>query len=253
MIAGVSVLRTRNIGDYVSSPFRYFDLGPHRQMVDLAEDPDAGVSAVIYGGGGIGLRLLRHPGWRQRAPVSIAWGVGTSDARDMNVIKRPPAPWLTLFGSREWGQPGAVWVPCASCMSPLFDQLRPAPAHEAVLYFNRDRALANPDQALVIDGLPCGDNWMPFDEALAHLASGATVVTDSYHGAYWAALLGRKAVLVAPYSSKFHGFRHPPAIAADPQSWQQAAKGAQSYADALAVSRQANLDFYWRVMELIKQ
>ena len=50
------------------------------------------------------------------------------------------------------------------------------------------------------------------------VGSGAKVVTNSYHGAYWAMLLGRKVVLAAPYSSKFHHYRHPPEISED-RSW----------------------------------
>ena len=44
--------------------------------------------------------------------------------------------------------------------------------------------------------------------ALAFLASGETVITSTYHGAYWGLMLGRK-VIVVPWATKFLGFRHP--------------------------------------------
>jgi len=40
------------------------------------------------------------------------------------------------------------------------------------------------------------------EEVIAFLASGEVVVTSSYHGAYWARLLGRKVALL-PRGSKF--------------------------------------------------
>jgi len=45
---------------------------------------------------------------------------------------------------------------------------------------------------------------MNLDEVIAYIASGATVVTSSYHSMYWGFLLGRNFVSV-PFGSKFFG------------------------------------------------
>ena len=53
------------------------------------------------------------------------------------------------------------------------------------------------------------NNKMNFEDVIAFLGSAETVVTDSYHGAYWAQLLG-KNVHVASWSVKFDHMKHQP-------------------------------------------
>ena len=50
---------------------------------------------------------------------------------------------------------------------------------------------------------------MDFDKVIEFLGSANTVVTDSYHGAYWAQLLG-KNVQVASWSVKFNHMKYQP-------------------------------------------
>jgi polysaccharide pyruvyl transferase WcaK-like protein len=51
----------------------------------------------------------------------------------------------------------------------------------------------------------------PHREVIDFIASGQTVVTSSYHGVYWAQLLGRR-VICLPYNNKFETFQHRPAM-----------------------------------------
>lgn len=226
-----------NVGDAVCSPALYFDLGRPVETIRFGQ-PIPSCDAVIFGGGALGNRVARLAA---PARVRIAWGLG--ETRHGRTEADPAPPGFALYGSRDDGQPGAEWVPCASCMSPLFDAPG-KPQHEAVFYYNRRRP--RPE----ISGLPEAHNEVTFGEAVAFLASGAVVVTNSYHGAYWAMLLGRGAVIVDAYSSKLRQFRHRPAYAAG-LDWRAVAGAARRYPDALAECRAANVAFHRCVMDLL--
>lgn len=240
-VVGQFIFRTRNTGDFVSSPLRYFAF-PNAEMLDM-RDSNYRADAVIFGGGALGTRLHNHRAHRSAAPIAIAWGVGTSIHRQKSV--GTAADWLALYGSREYGQAGAEYVPCASCMSEYFDRSYPV-EHEAVVYWNKDPRVGKP----AIKGLPNLHNEHPFEQAIAFLGSAETVITNSYHGAYWSQLLGKKVVIVGAYSSKFYHYKFPPAYA-EASDWKEAAAQAIAYSEALDDARSNNRDFYERVMSRI--
>ncbi|MDA5092609.1 hypothetical protein O2N63_00710 [Aliiroseovarius sp. KMU-50] len=129
-------------------------------------------------------------------------------------------------------------------MSPFFDA-PPQPSHDVVL-FTHDR---KSDGLQKPDGIPSrGNHGGTLDETLEFLASGATIVTNSYHGVYWGMCLGRR-VLCLPYSSKFEGFLIPPVVA-DPANWLKDLFKAESRPDILPHARSANQVFYEMVMNL---
>lgn len=225
---------SRNVGDAVCSPAYYFQFGFPVEIVKFG-DAIPHCAAVIFGGGAIGNNIGKVPA---PARIKIAWGLGETRHGKSNAEPAPEG--FDLYGSRDYGQPGAEWVPCASCMSPLFDDLR-EPQHEAVFYFNRRRTKP------AVVGIPAKDNEVGFREAVEFLASGSVVVTNSYHGAYWSTLLGRGVIVVDAYSSKFRQFRHSPSYADDWRSVENVAR----YPAALTEARAANRAFFQRVMDRI--
>lgn len=225
---------SRNVGDAVCSPADYFDFGHPVEVVRFRQ-PIPSCDAVIFGGGAIGNKVGGIAS-AAKARFKIAWGLG--ETRHGKTEAQPAHEGFDLYGSRDDGQPGAEWVPCASCMSPLFDEPSEI-RHEAVFYFNRRRARP------AVSGLPALDNEVTFAEAIRFLASGAVVVTDSYHGAYWSTLLGRGVVIVDAYSSKLRQFKHRPSY----EEWRMAKP--ETYPSALAECRAANVAFYGRVMGLL--
>lgn len=84
--------------------------------------------------------------------------------------------------------------------------------------------------------------WSTLDKILDFLSRGDVVVTNSYHGTYWATLLGKRVVAV-PHSSKFLAFKHPPVMVETLDEWRNALRGATAYPTALSESREANRDF----------
>lgn len=150
-----------------------------------------------------------------------------------------------LFGMREYVDP-KHYVPCPSCMSGLFDRQYTI-RHEAVLFANASDNIRLRYPFAVI-GLPRFDNTASLERILDFLGSAETVVTNSFHGAYWATLLGRRVVCV-PYSSKFHHMKFPPAMSRDGADWRTLET--RTYPEALEDCRAVNRAFYNRVMEAI--
>jgi exopolysaccharide biosynthesis predicted pyruvyltransferase EpsI len=81
----------------------------------------------------------------------------------------------------------------------------------------------------------------------AFLGSAETVVTSSYHGAYWASLLGRRVVGI-PTSSKFYGLKHAIPLCTI-EDWPRFEKLARSYPEALDDCRSANIAFAEKVKD----
>lgn len=197
MILGLHIRDSKNAGDRWSTPLEYFDF-PGREVVcaDMRTPPECLPELVIYGGGSITASPDFH-GWP--CPV-VAWGVG-------HHVRRPPwraemqgehtraAALCAQYFPRDSVESFAV-TPCASCMHPVFDEeLRPV--HPVVRYSAARRVD-------VADGIAphMTNEDGTIEEAVRFLASGEVVVTSSYHGAYWAGLLGRE-VRIVPWGSKF--------------------------------------------------
>jgi hypothetical protein len=239
--AFLHIRNTGNIGDLYSAPNHYFPF-PDSAAFHLT-DPVPPCDVAVYGGGALDALFApdRNTLRRVKAKYRVAWGIGAT-LRGTN--EHPPIPpGFDLIGVREWNRPGADYVPCVSCMHGFFDSV-PAATRDIVLFVNGDTRIRMPR----IADLPMLDNRASIDDTLAFLASGNTVVTNSYHGAYWATLMGRRVVCL-PYSSKFHGYKHPP-VMADDRNWRDALPAARAYPESLEDARAQNRAFHAKVMSL---
>jgi hypothetical protein len=243
LIRFVHIRNTRNTGDRASCPDVWFDFGLDVEVLNYSDPvPDGGT--VVYGGGTLINWLATRRGPLPRAR-HVIWGAGSS--RSGMTAPWPDPEGFDLVGIRDWSverEAMGRYAPCVSCMSPLFDRDRPV-TREAVAFVNADPSKRRP-----VVNLPTMDNTAPMERIVEFLASAEVVVTNSYHGVYWATLLGRHVVCV-PYSSKFHGFRHPPTMSRDGADWRGKARTAPAYPEALESSRAATRAFHARVMEVI--
>lgn len=129
-------------------------------------------------------------------------------------------------------------MPCASCMSPLFDKEYKI-EHDVVEYRNTRHIDDMPTPHW-----PISSNRSTFEEAIAFIGSGKTVLTNSYHGAYWATLLGREAVIIdQPNRAKFYGYKHQPAVGMRDTR--------RVFPNALEECREANIRFNEKVQQVI--
>lgn len=233
MVVAVSHRATTNLGDLVCSPCLYFDYGAqHCDIKSLLPVADA----YIFGGGA----MFRSVARADVSGIKIGWGLGQTNHNLKTTIGCVPED-FALFGSRDVGQAGAEWVPCASCMSPLFDDEYEI-TQGVVAYFNRN--VKHPQSYKI----PVLHNGESFEEAIRFIGSASVCVTNSYHGAYWATLLGRAAVIVRPHSSKFYCYKHQPGVV-ESGSWRNA--DTTVFHDALDECRDANIAFDAKVRDLI--
>lgn len=250
----VSIFRTdpTNVGDWYCNPGRYFDLhGSDRDILAPVADQLSG--NVVVGGGGLIAETFRlHMEClaksRPRLKSLIAWGIGES----LNVDRKggfvlpysgPLPAYLDCFdlvGVRDYGT-RYTWAPCVSCLLPHFDSAA-VPTCEAVIYEHKRIPIP-------IEGFSRRANdGNDIDEVLAFLASAEVVITNSYHGAYWATLLGRR-VLAIPNMSKMYRFKHPPVIGR-PENWKRLIGLTATYPKALSECRAATNAFYLEVLKL---
>ena len=237
---------TPNVGDLACTPGQWFDFGGAERVFQNFGMQVANGHVAVFGGGqtfrwsadGV---IYNSP----KARARVIWGVGITAKHTLSLEFDIVQANVSLIGSRNWNVPRTEFVPCASAMSPLFDA-PPAPKHDVVLF----RHAAKSAGLEIPAGIPMMSNHgVSFDQAVAFIASGATVVTNSYHGTYWAMLLGRK-VLCLPFSDKFRGFQDMPVLA-DPGAWSGEIAKAEARPGQRDTARQANRRFYEKVMNLV--
>jgi hypothetical protein len=211
---------------------------------------------IVLGGGG----LLNPFDWPwivlsllERGNRVIAWGIGHHHdhvhypadeigdwrASIADYERRYPLEQLWLASVRDAGTPFDL-VPDSSCMAREFDRSH-TPVRDLVIF----------DQATVgeipVDGprmSNIGDASLA--EVCAFLGSGRCVLTNSYHGAYWAALLGREVLVFEPWNSKW--LLTPwPFVSCDRDDWREQRPRARSFPWALRDARLRNVRFARRV------
>jgi len=254
-ILGLHFRETTNIGDRSCHPLDYFDFSKNgantvvREDINLKRTSSNAPHFVIVGGGAIGgLSSLQ-----KRFPKSsfIGWGIGSTSRSlapvDDHYHKRV-SKGFTLWGGRDWSAVD-TYVPCVSCMSPIFDETF-EPKYDVVVYGHASRKSLEYEAKLL--RLPYLDNCSSetLYDALSFLASGRIIVTSSYHGAYWGMLLGRR-VAVIPFGSKFYNFKHMPVMSENISSGMHVARKFDNFKDILSETREINRLFAQSVETII--
>lgn len=176
---------------------------------------------------------------KKRGPRMI-WGAGHNRQLDRRYKGQDWPDWLVQFdkvGVRDWAQ-NLPWVPCASCMHPAFDQ--EYEIKNEVIWFEHKKGLI---KEFGNDSIPrfvnSGNNMA---QTIELLGSAETILTNSYHGAFWGTLLRRRVIVVGAWSTKFMAMRHAPTFIAENDNWRDV--NPLIYEDALAECREKTED-YW--------
>lgn len=264
-----------NAGDIASSPLQYFrkdfprSFGvevhlrsrlSNKRMQLLREH----ANAIIIGGGGLLLEpSFQHDvaNWGRASVPVILWGVGLnrhnpaghqdSQIRYEDYYQLSGA---ALIGIRDYGT-GFNWVPCASCMHPLLaDGTADTDGGHTAILLHRD-SRNDPDfldrVTRQADNFKLLYNDLPIDRIIGELRDARMVVTNSYHAAYWASLLGKPVVSIGG-GIKMRTLKHAPTFASA-ENWAPAAKDAVVHPGALDECREANVAFKNRVKALVDQ
>ncbi len=151
----------------------------------------------------------------------IAWGIGHNFHNgETKIDYKNYLSNFRLIGVRDFGF--HQHVPCASCMSNVFDKKYEI-TNETVIYEHHEHPIN-------MDFPKMTNLGINLEEKIKFLGSAETIITSSYHGAYWGMLLNRKVKVEIPFSSKFYGFKN----------------------NNLEECRKLNIKFYGDVISLLK-
>ena len=258
-----------NIGDRECTPFRWFSHLAGEELDLRDESLNGGVAesltgeVIVLGGGGLFLPLC----WQlyvqpllDRGNTMIGWGIGHHHDNVHLGPDEHPSDWsasveryrddypierFRRLGVRDWNT-GLRWVPDASCMHPAFDATYSID-HDVVVY---EHGMLEP---IPLDGSEAVERGRHGVRERGRVPrQWRVVVTNSYHGAYWATLLGRPTLVWQPWCSKFLLLRYPlPWVG--PETWEQAATEAPVYPGALAECRAATLAFAGDVFQDLRE
>jgi len=249
-IYNLTVMSDNNAGDKLASPLDYFDFPVETVKVDnKAAHEHLRGKFIIFGGGG----LIHIPsedynngimaGFEYTCGLSpwlVAWGVGHNIHRSTKI--EYPASFVNKFrmiGVRDMGQ-SLPWVPCVSCMNDLFH-------HDYNIKYSCVACGHDLDSFSL--GVPSIEHvGVSPSEIVPFIASGETVLTNSYHGAYWGLLLNRKVIVFDPMSSKFYGLPKNIALAT-PKTWREAKPTSDNV--FLNLCRVLNQEYHKRVLKLL--
>jgi hypothetical protein len=253
MIACVYRMSKTNVGDKVCCPADYLDLGDvvKIDVAQLEDRPNHEIlrdaDRIVLGGGGVFYfeksvaRLIDEHGHK-----TVVWGAGAN--RHGSEIQTYPDNLhkCALVGLRD---NCPEWVPCVSCLSALFDKYgdRHDEVNELVIYEHKSFPIL-----LECGGWPRLKNNATLHEALQFISGGRVVVTNSYHGAYWAMLLGKRTIVYQPFSSKFHRMKWQPPIAYTLEELREDVRSAhrKDEGDRLEAARERTARFYERVLQV---
>ncbi|WP_414548152.1 hypothetical protein [Anabaena sp. CCY 0017] len=286
-IINYHVIDSTNIGDLFSAPTKYFSFPGY--TVEQADIRTINIEEIrgkhiIVGGGGL-LYSPFLPSFAkliaQKAHTKlIAWGIGQQiygNGFDIEKLQNfDYSQYLMNFdlvGIRDFHYK-YNWVSCPSCMHPAFDKKREI-KHDFVVFSHKKFQIK-------MSNFPnMTNNNQDIEEILDFLGSGETILTSSYHGAYWGTLLGRK-VLSFPFSSKFYTLKHPPGIfpiskwlqqkiqfslfnktlwefsyknkfSCKTDNWQDYLKNCHAYPESLPENRENNHRYYSEILNLLDE
>jgi hypothetical protein len=176
------------------------------------------------------------------------WGAGHNGSAETEFLKiRWPKAFakFNLIGLRDYSTSSKFhWVPCASCMHSAFDKKYEI-KNDIIWFEHKKQMIKDFGKDVIPRFLNTGDN---FEQTIELLGSANTILTNSYHGAYWGTLLKKKVIVVGSWSSKFKFMKHSPVVLGKKDDWHDYIEQAPIYDNALEESRQANKEF-WNLIQ----
>lgn len=266
MIINVHRNSVNNIGDILSSPLNYFQYNQKTKIIDICDDYKSVFLSkwlckfkfdklhIIFGGGG----LIDNSYFEKELnyitnlkPDSIVyWGVGHNKHYDENEPRLFNESKSLLDKSVLWGVrdkiPGMNYLPCSSCMNLALNFSSTKTVNDIVIYEHEHIPLISKS----LEGKPkMVNNHHSIEQVVEFFSSANYIITNSYHGMYWALLLKKKVIVVSPFSSKFDLFSYDVPIGTMEQL-PELLEQSVVYNDALDECRLLNQEFYNKTLSL---
>ena len=244
-----------NVGDFYCNPSRYFkfeNLESGELMHNQFEIKD---QTLIVGGGGLihkKFSLHIEKLLNKKPKHTIIWGIGHNFGKKHiektkgKVFYPDFLDRCDLVGVRDYIDQDR-YLPCVTCMHPAFDK-KYTSTRDFVFYTHDFKSKFIPRQ----NDPHMTNKEMDFQKVIDFLGSADTVITDSYHGAYWGLLLG-KDVRIISWSVKFNYFKHQPSIIQDHITTWATTKPSSAPVGYLQECRDLNINFYNKTLDIIYQ
>jgi hypothetical protein len=192
-----------NAGDFWSSPTHYYNF-PNREVKQihfmdfvpaLENNPNYESNKlkdqiVVIGGGGLitdrGYYLQNIIEWLVENNKVIFWGIGS------NAFKKPcydifDHKNVLLVGTRDVSHElRHRYVPCVSCKMNLFERKYDIDAEIGII--------EHPSHFVNIPNIPKTYNTVDIIELIKFIGSKNIIISSTYHGVYWAQILGKKVL-----------------------------------------------------------
>lgn len=247
-----------NQGDVLSGPYHYFNFPEHDciswdesiikgKPIKKAESFD-----VIMGGGIYFLRNKpRLDKLMKGATNFIGWGLGLDTRVNLDeYIER-----FSLLGTREKkshyiDNQKVFYVPCVSCMHGFFDGFLSNDLVEDSVKgvavhlnhgFNKNEILTH------FKSYDVTYTTSSYEKTFKNISEAEVVITNSYHGAYWGLLMGKKVICLATEVPKWDGL-HANVVFSSLEDVENALKEVKSVPkEYLRECRSLNVSFYEKV------
>lgn len=232
-----------NTGDNFCSPCQYFQFPFEYTHEDLLNYKPSSKDIVILGGGGI------FDDWHNENYVKfldvcegkVIWGAGVNNHGSSSFDPPMFVKNWDIRGFRD-RKPENIfdWVPCPSCMSVLFDNDYKI-TNNTIIYEHAHEPikLNYPRTNNIGDCL---------EEKISFIASANNIITNTYHGAYWALLLGKSVMMYEPFSNRH--LLTPWRLPLIDRDWNHKTCGVKE-PTLLNSCREISISFYDRVCEFI--
>ena len=252
MIIEIHRQKNKNIGDHYCNPSRYFDLGNNVKTYDVLDKKiPIEDNIIVIGGGG----LIHDKFYNSLMTIAkrnpkkiITWGIGFNNDKGVNneIKNYDFFKNLDLCSLRDFNKINLNYnyVPCVSCMHPAFDKSYEI-KNDISCFFHYNRRFLKPKN------MPSLDNRQKdIEKTIKFIGETKTLLTDSYHGAYWGQLLN-KNVQVVSWSIKFDYFKYKPIVLNDLNN--RSFDVVQTNNNFLNECREINSKFYNRYKILIDE
>ena len=256
-----------NVGDFYCAPHNYFeelqgkvlDINGIRKVskkdrINWVEEVSQ--KSLIIGGGGLlnlphfDLQMKLFEALGDKGKKTVLWGPGHNDTNrdkfgktvDYNVDLNK----FGMVGVRDYSHK-THWVPCVSCLHPIFDRSFEETQEVGVLFGKKSSK--NDALQKKLEHYPTSSNTTNLEDMVSFIGRSSTLVTDSYHAMYWGILMGKKTLAV-PTTSKFFDFKYPTVITSY-HAFENDLKKATNHTGVLEECREINHNFAKKVFDYL--
>jgi len=257
-----------NVGDAFCPPFIYFPF-QDKKYIDILKIDQATTfkrnQMIIIGGGGLGTDFFRNKinillDLKKKFQLKIiGWGLGydIKNNKSHELISNTNNIISDIFdgfdfvGTRVYlknitKESNLFYVPCSSCMHDAFFTFRKQQKNNKKIgVYSHKRVLLN---SFFPDYDHLTNEGMDLLKVLNFISSYEFIVTNSYHGVFWATLLNKK-VICAPFKSGLYSFKDKPYYINKYFIDDHILQSTKSFPYALEESRDYNFKFYKYIYE----